>query len=365
MDVDVVVVGAGLSGCVVAREYAERGKRVCIIDKRSHIAGNCYDAIDENGILVNHYGAHLFHTNSEKVWDYMNRFSKWTRWEHKVVGSVDGALVPIPANITTVNRLCSEHIKDSTEMQTWLHNQQVACDTPANSEEVALSRMGPTLYEKIVKNYTFKQWAKYPAELSPEVLQRIPVRDSFDERYFTDRYQALPEGGYTLFVSRIIDHPLIHVQLNTDFFTIRNTIPSRTVIIYTGPIDRYFSWAGHQPLEYRSIRFETETYKNMPFYQTNSVINYPGKDTKFTRIVEYKHFLHQSSPHTTIVKEYTTDKGEPYYPVPTKENQALYEKYKKLASSETRVHFLGRLATYKYINMDQAIEMALDFFTSK
>jgi len=361
---DIIIVGCGLSGCVMAERFANvLNKKVLIMDKRNHIGGNCYDYKDDNNILIGKYGAHIFHTDNKEVWDYVNMFDEWVRWEHKVVAKVDDKYVPIPVNITTVNMIFDKCIKTEDEMNEWLTDNKVNYDNISNSEQMAKSRVGNHLYEKMFRFYTFKQWNKFPEELSPEVLSRIPVRNNFDIRYFTDRYQALPKYGYTHFFGKILNNPNISIELNCDFF--EHYVPSDKTIIYTGPIDRYFSSHGYPSLEYRSIRFEIESHKNMNYYQSNSVINYPCMDTDFTRIVEYKHFLNQESPHTTIVKEYTTSEGEPYYPVPTASNLKLYELYKELADKESsgkNIHFIGRLANYKYFNMDQAIENSLKYF---
>ena len=365
---DIIIIGAGISGCVLAERFSNiLNKKVCIIEKRDHIGGNCYDYIDENGILINKYGAHLFHTNYEDVWNYINLFDNWSRWEHKVFGYVDNKFVSIPVNITTINVLCNENIQTQDECDNWLDKNQIKYDIIENSEQIAKSRVGEILYEKIFKHYTFKQWNKYPNELNPEVLERIPIRNNFDDRYFSDKYQALPTNGYTHFFKNLINSSNINILLNTDFFQLDKNLMNDKIIIYTGPIDLYFKDHNLEKLEYRSINFIKESYKNMNYYQPNSVVNYPQDDTDFTRIVEYKHFLNQSSPHTTIVKEYTTDIGEPYYPVPNKKNMELYEKYKELADKETlekNVYFIGRLANYKYYNMDQAIKNSLDFFTN-
>jgi len=363
---DILVVGCGLSGIVIAEQFASRlNKRVLILDKRDHIGGNVYDYIDpETKLLLNQYGAHLFHTNNTRVWDYVNSFSSWVRWDHQVVGSVNSTLVPIPVNCTTVNTLCNESIQTVSDMNVWLTLNQTQYSTITNSEEMAKSRVGPVLYEKLFRDYTFKQWGKYPEELDPSVLARIPIRASFDPRYFDDKYQALPKYGYTHFVQSILDHPNITVQLNTDYFKFIETqsLDQFEHVIYTGPIDQYYASKQLEPLEYRSIEFVKETYKNMNYYQPNSVVNYPELTVPYTRIVEYKHFLHQTSKDTIIVKEYTKDGGEPYYPVPTKRNLELYEQYKQFTLEEKRVHFLGRLANYKYFNMDAAILNALEYF---
>jgi UDP-galactopyranose mutase len=359
---DILVVGAGLSGAVIAERFAKDSNlKVLVIDKRNHIGGNCYDFIDENGILINKYGAHLFHTNYENVWEYVQKFTEWQRWDHKVLGFVDGKLINIPVNINTVNSLCGTNIKDEEEMNKWLESVQVKYESITNSEEMAKSRVGEELYKKIFRSYTFKQWNKYPSELDSSVLARIPVRKNHDERYFDDKYQALPKYGYTKFIENILEHPNITIRTDADYFKLKDKIHFKT-LVFTGPIDKYFEKSGFEKLEYRSIEFIEERYQNMNFYQTNSVVNYPEPNIPYTRIVEYKHFLNQKSPHTTIVKEITKDSGEPFYPVPNKKNQALYEQYKELADLEKNVYFIGRLANYKYFNMDQAIKNSLEFY---
>lgn len=365
-----LIVGSGLSGAVIAERITNiLTEPVLIIEKSNHIAGNCYDYIDEDtGIRCSKYGAHLFHTNNENVWKYINSFCKWIRWDHKVLSFVDGRYVSVPINITTVNELCNQNIKDSNEMHKWLDDNQVkyhGINEIVDSEQIALSRVGKELYEKMIKEYTYKQWAKYPKELDKSVLERIPVRDNHDTRYFNDKYQVLPEKGYTDFVMNMLNNPLITYKLNTDFFEFKknNDMSIYKKIIYTGAIDRYFEGLeDFEKLEYRSIEFVKEVYKNIRYYQQNSVVNYPEKEYNFTRIVEYKHFLNQTSEDTIIFKEITNDNGDPYYPVPTKRNKELYEKYKKLADKEENVIFVGRLANYKYFNMDEAISNALDIF---
>jgi UDP-galactopyranose mutase len=358
-----LIVGCGLSGVVIAERIANiLNYNVTIIEKRDHIGGNCYDYInEETGILMNKYGAHLFHTNNEKVWNYINSFDKWVRWEHKVLTYVEDKFVPIPVNITTINELCGEHLQDENDVKNWLENHQVKYDIINNSEEMAKSRIGNELYEKLIKDYTYKQWNKYPNELNKSVLERIPIRPNFDTRYFNDKFQALPHKGYTHFFEKILDNKNIKLELNTDYFEhIKNN--NYDVVIFTGPIDSYFS--NMEKLEYRSIDFNIQIIKNMNYYQPNSVVNYPSKDVPYTRIVEYKHFLNQKSDDTIIVSENTNDIGEPYYPVPNKKNLDLYEKYKILAKEEEskNIFFVGRLANYKYFNMDEAILNALNFF---
>jgi UDP-galactopyranose mutase len=364
---DVVIVGAGITGATLAERCASRGWRVCVLEKRNHIGGNVYDYIDlESGIRVSKYGAHIFHTNDEVVWDYIHRFSAWKRWDHRVIAYVDSMFVPIPVNRNTINSLKNIHLQDDTETHEWLSNERTSNGplpvVVETGRDAAIARVGPDLYEKLFRPYTLKQWAKDPSELDASVLSRIPVRTNTDDRYFNDRYQALPENGYTAFVQKMLDHPLITVHLETDFEHVKNRL-RWTHLIYTGPIDVYFKSAGLPPLEYRSIQFHWERYDTPGYYQPNSVVNYPSMDVQHTRIVEYKHFLHQFSHQTIIAKETTTDVGEPYYPVPSQANRDLYEQYRKLAEKHRGVvHFVGRLASYKYFNMDQAIRCALDYF---
>jgi len=360
---DYIIVGCGLSGCVIAERIANvLNKRVLILEKRDHIGGNCYDYVDEQtNIRVNKYGAHLFHTNDKIVWDYINKFSEWVRWEHKVLSYVDDKYVSIPVNITTINELCSENLENERDAKDWLKENQVTYDTIENSEQMAKSRIGNILYEKLIKNYTYKQWNLYPEQLKPSVLERIPIRSNFDTRYFNDKYQALPKNGYTHFFETILNNDKIDYFINVDFFEFKKYNDINIPVIYTGPIDTYFKNKGYEKLEYRSIDFHIEV-KNMNFYQPNSVVNFPSIDSKYTRQVEYKHFLNQKSDKTIIVSETTNDHGEPYYPVPNEKNLKLYETYKELSDKEKGVYFVGRLANYKYFNMDQAISNALIFF---
>ena len=362
---DILIVGCGLSGVVIADQFANiLNKKVLIIDKRDHIGGNIYDYKDEDtGILMSKYGAHLFHTNNERVWSYVNKFTEWIRWDHIVLGNVDDKLINIPVNINTVNTLCNENIKNSEEMNEWLLNNQVKYENINNGEEMAKSRVGEILYNKIFKDYTYKQWNRYPEDLDASVLARIPVRNNLDNRYFDDRYQALPKYGYTEFIKNILNNKNIEVKLNTDYFEfIKDNNIKFEEIIYTGPIDHYYSNKGLEKLEYRSINFDIKKIKNMNYFQPNSVVNYPSINDEFTRIVEYKHFLNQKSNDTVIVYEITTDNGEPFYPIPNKRNLDLFNDYKKFINNEKNVHFIGRLANYKYFNMDAAILNSLEYF---
>lgn len=365
----IAVVGAGISGAVLAERYAScLNKKVLVLEKRDHIGGNCYDYINEYGLLVAKYGAHLFHTNYEDVWDYVNRFSEWFPYEHRVKARVDGMLVPVPVNITTVNMLLGENIQTEEEMHRWLDAHQVKNENPKDGKQAALARVGPVLYEKLFKHYTRKQWAKYPEQLDPSVLQRLPVRGNFDDRYFSDKYQALPKEGYTRMFERILDHPNIEVRLNTDFFAVRDEIERQAKkLFYTGPIDQFFgcTYNPDEKLEYRSINFVWD-HPEVEFYQENAVVNYPSPEVDFTRIVEYKHFYRDRYPQgmcrTSISREFTTGEGEPYYPVPNPQNMRIFAKYQREVEKLKNIFFVGRLANYKYFNMDQAFKNALDLF---
>mmetsp|Transcript_62957 Transcript_62957/g.153312 ORF Transcript_62957/g.153312 Transcript_62957/m.153312 type:complete len:595 (-) Transcript_62957:228-2012(-) len=367
-DYDVCVVGAGLSGAVIAERYASQqlNSKILIVEKRDHIGGNCYDYIDDDtGVRVSKYGAHLFHTVHDRVWQYVQQFSHWTTYEHEVVGIVDGKHVPIPVNINTVNMLFNLTINSTSEMDEWLKQEQVHYDhEPTNSEEMALSRVGPRLFRSIFEPYTIKQWAKHPKELGPEVTARIPVRNNFDGRYFGDPYQALPTHGYTKFLANIMESPRITVKTETDYFEYKDRLRCKHTY-YTGPVDTYFADLGWPKLEYRSLDFERQVIKDVPnsgYFQPAFVVNHPSTEDDYTRIVEYKHLLNQTSPHTVIFIERSKDSGEPYYPVPNDENKELYRKYQDMALKEPNVTFVGRLANYKYFNMDQAILNALELF---
>lgn len=368
-DIEYLIVGCGLSGAVIAEQIASvLNKKVLIIDKRNHIGGNCYDYKDlESGINIHKYGPHFFHTNNEKVWKYVNQFSEWVRWEHKVLAYVDDSFVNLPPNINTINNICKEHIQTTDECQSWLDENVIKYEKePSNSEEVAKSRVGEVLYDKLFRDYTYKQWKKNASELNKSVLERIPVRTNFDDRYFSDKYQALPKDGYAKFIEKIISHKNISYQLGVNFFEINQKDLENVKIIFTGPIDAYYASKGFPKLEYRSLEFKQETILDTNFFQPTSQVNYPSLKYDFTRIIEYKHLLNQNSKHSVIVKEYPKDDGEPYYPVPNDRNLSLYEKYKELAEKDSeKILFVGRLASYKYFNMDEAINNALIFFNNK
>jgi UDP-galactopyranose mutase len=365
MKTEILIVGCGLSGAVIAEQLANKyNKKVTIIDKRPHIGGNCYDYIDaQTNIRVNKYGAHLFHTNDEEVWEYINKFSKWIRYDHKVVANIDKRNVSVPVNMETINIICNEHLQTIEQTKEWLEKNQIKFENPKNSEEIALSRVGRQIYEKLFLPYTLKQWNKHPKDLDSSVLSRIPVKYDNDTRYFTDKYQVIPEKGYTSFFESLLSNPNIEVLLNTSFDNINIEYDQ---LIFTGPIDSYFKDSGLEALEYRSLKFEEEIILNKGFAQQYMVINTPSLDIATTRAIEYKHLPYIeniNNPHTIIIKEYPSDFGEPYYPVPNNKNQALYNKYKHLAESiqNKNIHMIGRLANYKYFNMDQAIRNALDY----
>jgi len=317
--------------------------------------------MNKDGLLVPKYGPHFFHTNFEDVWAYVNKFSEWIPYEHRTLSKVDGKLVPVPVNIKTVNELFGLTMKTEDEMKAWLEKNTEHIANPQDSEEASLARVGRVLYEKMFKNYTKKQWDLWPKELDASVMNRIPVRTNFDDRYFTDKYQAMPKHGYTKMFDKILNHPNIEIRLNTDYMDIKNTIVPTVKLFFTGPIDTYFKKQFGE-LQYRSLRFEHETL-DMEYFQPTAQVNYPTTET-FTRISEPKHATQQKHPKTTIIKEYSTWEGEPYYPVPTKNNQDIFNQYqteaKKLESKG--IFFVGRLANYKYFNMDQAFKNALEFF---
>lgn len=371
---DVIVIGAGVSGATCARQFAEKGYTVTVFDKRDHIGGNCYDYINTDGFRISQYGPHFFHTNSERVWNYVNRFGSWLAYNHKVLARVGEYDVPVPVNYKTV-----ETLYGTSEPEKWLR-AETALTTNAKiitSEDVALQRVGSRLYEAIFKPYTKKQWDLWPYELDSEVLSRIPVRYNYDESYFSDIYQGQPKDGFTSIISAMLDHPNIHIETGVDWNDIKNKQYGNSQwIVYTGPVDSYFTESTSMDLlEYRSMSFELETVNvNNNFFQCNTVINYPSLDVPWTRITEYKHIPwhpidleNKRYTKSTIAREYSSAKGDPYYPIPNTKNKDLYQKYKLLADKETHennVLFVGRLATYKYYNMDQAILSAIELMDS-
>ncbi len=351
----IVIIGAGFAGSVIAERLASAGHRVLLIDQRPHIGGNAYDEPDAHGVLIHRYGPHIFHTNAQRVVDYLSRFTDWTPYEHRVLASVDGQLLPIPINQDTINRLYNLNL-DEAGTQAFLDRVREPRDPIKTSEDVVLNTVGRDLYEKFFRGYTRKQWGLDPSQLSAAVTARIPVRTNRDGRYFNDQFQIMPKDGYTALFQRLLDHPNIRLELNTDFHTIRRQINVKT-IIYTGPIDAYFNDC-YGPLPYRSLRFAHQHLPAVPQHQPVAVVNYPN-DHAYTRITEFKHLTGQRHPGTSIVHEYPQAEGDPYYPVPCPENEALYQRYKALAAHESNVFFVGRLAQYRYYNMDQVVAAAL------
>jgi UDP-galactopyranose mutase len=352
---DYVVVGAGFSGAVVAAQMARNfGKKVMLLDRRNHIGGNAYDHHDHHGILVHKYGPHIFHTNSKDVFDYLSLFTEWRHYEHKVLASVEGKLVPIPINLDTVNSLHGLELTID-QMEAYLERIAEKPSVIRTSEDVVVSRVGRDLYEKMFRGYTRKQWGLDPSELDASVTARIPVRTNRDDRYFTDTYQAMPRHGFTRMFENMLDHPNITILLNTDYRSVLKTVHYRE-LVYTGPVDEFFGYRFGK-LPYRSIQFRHETV-DAQRVQPVAVINYPN-DHDYTRVTEFKHLTGQAHSKTSVVYEYPCDGGDPYYPVPRADNAAIYKKYEALAAQTPGVHFVGRLATYKYYNMDQVVAQAL------
>lgn len=355
---DYLIVGAGFAGSVLAERLAVgSNKRVLVCEKRSHVGGNAYDHYDEHGILVHKYGPHIFHTNSRDVFDYLSRFTAWRRYEHRVLASVDGQLVPIPINLDTVNRLYGLSLT-SFEVEQFFAKVAEKVERVKTSEDVVVSRVGRELYEKFFRGYTRKQWGLDPSELDASVTARVPTRTNRDDRYFTDTYQAMPAHGYTRLFERMLDHPNIKVMLNTDYREIERALPWRAMI-YTGPIDAFFDFR-YGALPYRSLVFRHETV-GAPVFQPVGTVNFPNEHA-YTRITEFKHLTGQEHTKTSIVYELPQAEGDPYYPIPRPDNAALYERYRALAKATPNVSFVGRLATYRYYNMDQVVAQALKLY---
>lgn len=355
---DYLIVGAGFAGSVMAERLASQaGKKVLIVDKRSHIGGNTYDYFDNDGILVHKYGPHIFHTNSRDIFDYLGQFTEWRSYEHRVLASVDGMLVPIPINLDTINKLYGTKLS-SSEVDLFLQSRAEKKERIITSEDAVISKVGRELYEKFFKYYTKKQWDLDPSELDAAVAARIPTRNNRDDRYFTDTYQAMPLHGYTKMFEKMLSHPNIKIMLNVDYKEIEKEIPFKEMI-YTGPVDYYFDYC-YGKLPYRSIEFRFETIEKEIFQPTGTV-NYPNEHA-YTRITEFKYLTGQKHNKTSIVYEYPKAEGDPYYPVPRPENAELYKRYQLLTTSVKNVHFTGRLATYKYYNMDQVVGQSLTLY---
>jgi UDP-galactopyranose mutase len=354
---DWLIVGAGFAGAVMAERLAAgSGQTVLLVDKRPHVAGNAYDERNEAGQLYHKYGPHLFHTNSAEVFEYLSRFTKWRNYEHRVLANVDDKLVPIPINRTTINALYGLSLQTDAEAEAWLAARAEPVETVKTSEDVVISAIGRELYEKFFRGYTRKQWALDPSELDKSVTARVPTRTNTDDRYFSDKYQAIPAEGYTKMFERMLDHPNIDLLLGVDFADVKNAY-SYDRLVYTGPIDEYFGYC-YGALPYRSLRFDHRIVDEDQ-YQPVATVNYPDEAIPYTRITEYKHFTGDTGPQTSITTEYPASQGDPYYPIPREENQRLYKRYEALAAEEPDTLFVGRLATYKYYNMDQVVGQAL------
>jgi UDP-galactopyranose mutase len=353
---DYLVIGSGFSGSVIAERLASQlNKKVLLVEKRAHTGGNSYDFYNEDGILVHKYGPHIFHTNYEEVWHYLSQFTTWNGYQHRILVYVDGKNVPLPINLTTAGMLLNKGFTENS-LKKYFDSVRMETGQVLNSRDVVISQVGEFFYEKIFKNYTFKQWGVYPEKLSPEVIKRIPVRFNTDDRYFSDRYQGLPAEGYSALFGRLLAHKNITVRLNTDYKTIINDVLFDR-LVYTGPLDYFFDYTFGQ-LPYRSLRFEAETL-DKEYFQEVAVVNYPNEHA-FTRITEYKHITLQTHPKTTIIREYPTGTGDPYYPVPMEESAVICAKYEAEIKKLRSTYFLGRLAEYKYYNMDQVVKRALD-----
>lgn len=362
---DYIIVGAGFSGAVMAERIASQlNKKILIVDKRSHIGGNAYDYYNADGILIHKYGPHWFHTNDEGVFKYLSQFTAWIDHNHKVKTMVDGKLLPIPINMDTLNGLYGLNLQTEAEVQQYYDSVKVSVGKPANAEEMVISQVGEDLYDKFFKGYTLKQWEIHPRDLAASVTARVPSRTNRDDRYFTDTNQCMPKEGYTQLFNNMLSNPNITIKLKTDYREIIGSV-KYDKLIYTGPIDSFFNYR-HGKLPYRSLRFEHQTF-NYPDHQHWQQINYPNEQA-YTRIVEWKHATGQVHPKTTITKEYSYLAGEndeKYYPIPRDVNDELFKKYKADADQLSDVIFCGRLADYKYYNMDQVVARALAIFQTK
>jgi UDP-galactopyranose mutase len=361
---DTLVVGAGFAGSIVAERLASQlGHRVLVIDRRDHVGGNAFDYLDEYGVLVHRYGPHIFHTNAEKVVEYLSNFTEWLDYEHRVVAEVDGKLVPIPINRTTINELYGLNLQTDEEVEAFYAERAEQIEYIRNSEDVVVAKVGRDLYEKFFRGYTRKQWERDPSELHASVCARIPTRTNTDDRYFNDAFQKMPAEGYTAMFEAMLDHPNIEVRTSTDFDDVRDSVEYGH-LVYTGPIDGYFDHC-YGKLPYRSLAFELrheETPDGGLVYPTGTV-NFPSGDVPYTRITEYRHLNRQlTHPYSTLHVEYPRSEGDPYYPIPNDETRALYRRYETLAAEQPGVTFVGRLARYQYLNMDQVTAQALQAF---
>jgi UDP-galactopyranose mutase len=370
---DCLIVGAGISGLVVAERMASVGYTSLVVDKRNHFGGNCYDYKDEAGVLIHKYGPHYFRASSDRITDYLSQFTEWMPTEYNIRSYTQGKFWNFPINLNTFETFLGRP-STTEEFEAWIEEKRIPIEDPKNSEEVIISQVGWELYEMFFKGYTKKQWRMDPKELDKSVCGRIPIRTNRDDRYLREPFQALPTEGYTAMFQRMISSmgEKVEIKLETCWEEIKNQVNYRW-LVYTGPIDKYFDNC-YGPLPYRSLRFEHESFGpeelkareetsgKTGFWQPTMQINYPDVSVPFTRIVEIKHATCQDTPYTTIVREFPadyTEGSEPYYPVPFQESKDLYAKYKALADKEEKVSFTGRLATYRYYNMDQVVGMAL------
>ena len=359
MKYDYLIVGSGLFGSIFAYEANKRGKKVLVIDKRPHIGGNIYTE-NKDGINVHKYGAHIFHTSNKEVWDYINQFAEFNRYTNSPVARYKNELYNMPFNMNTFNKLWGVVTPEEAQAKIEQEKKEAGITEPKNLEEQAISLVGKTIYEKLVKGYTEKQWGRKCTELPSFIIKRLPVRFIYDNNYFNDKYQGIPMGGYTQIIEKMLDG--IEVKLNYDYFEHKQELDNiAEKIVFTGPIDKYYDYKFGE-LEYRSLRFEEEEL-NIQNYQGNAVVNYTEREVPYTRIIEHKHFEFGNQPKTVISKEYSSEWKpgiEPYYPINDETNGKLFEQYKELADKEENVIFGGRLGNYKYYDMDKVIEAALD-----
>ncbi|MEA9845669.1 UDP-galactopyranose mutase [Xanthomonas campestris] len=357
---DYLIVGAGFAGSVLAERLAAGlGKRVLVVDRRPHIGGNAYDFHDDAGVLIHRYGPHIFHTNAQRIVDYLSNFTEWRPYEHRVLAQVGEQQVPIPINMTTLNALYGLQLRSEEEAAAFLASRAEPVADIRTSEDVVINQVGRELYETFFRGYTRKQWGLDPSQLDKSVTSRVPTRTNDDDRYFTDTFQQMPLHGYTRMFERMLDHPNIKVMLNTDYREIRDEL-DYDQLVYCGPIDEYFDYC-YGKLPYRSLKFEHSTVDQEQF-QAVATVNYPAEKVAYTRITEYKHLTGQQHPKTSITHEYPSAEGDPYYPIPRAENAELYRRYERLAAETPNVTFLGRLGTYKYYNMDQVVGQALALY---
>jgi UDP-galactopyranose mutase len=357
---EVLVVGAGFAGAVCARRMAEDyGLRVLVIDRRPHVAGNAYDEIDEHGVLIHTYGPHIFHTNAAKVTDFLSRFTAWRPYEHRVAAEVDGQIVPLPINRTTVEKLHRVELDGEEETTAYLASLAEPRAELKTSEDAVVAKVGRDLYERLFRGYTRKQWSLDPGELHASVCARLPVRANDDDRYFGDAFQKMPAAGFTAMFERMLDHPNIELRLGTEYEDVRAEVPARQ-IVWTGPIDEFFGYRLGK-LPYRSLHFERETRATPGgrLVQPVAVINYPNERIPYTRVSEFRHLTGQVADFSTLTYEYPTADGDPYYPIPRPENRERYHGYEALAGKRPDVLFVGRLARYQYLNMDQVVAQAM------